>query len=90
MPKAPEGYTPDPTVYTLSIDGDGNITVTPNLAIEAATGSYIFENHKEEESEPGFRLPDTGGPGIIPILFAGISSVGPTIVSIKTKKRGDD
>lgn len=66
--KAPDGYYLSNTVYTVSFDEEGNVTLkNADILVQTdSSGSYLIAN------KCGFELPQTGGAGITLYTIGGL------------------
>lgn len=82
--KAPEGYLISDTVYTMTFNNEGNVTLKDgekNVLTDIGQ-AYLIANKRSYE------LPETGGTGTLMYIFGGIAMIaGALIYVIKRRSR---
>lgn len=83
--KAPAGYRLPGTVYTVTFNAEGKVTVkdVSGNVIASIGNAYRIPN------ETSYELPQTGGTGTFPYLFSGLALIGAAtlIYSNRCRKR---
>ena len=81
--KAPDGYQLSDTVYALSFDQEGNVTLKNGneFAQTDSGGAYLIANRSNYE------LPQTGGFGTTPYTLGGLLLTGAGVLLLYNKKK---